>query len=141
MMFDTEFYKDGLRFECTCCGACCIVHGDHAYVYLTKRNVVEIAHFLGMSTDAFYQKFCTEDENGHIILTMEDEQCNFLQERKCQIYPVRPAQCRAWPILTEHLNDKYWNGVLREFCPGIGRGRLYSPTEIETIAKSRDNDR
>jgi len=140
-MGDKEFYKNGLRFECTRCGACCIIHGDHAYVYLTAKNIDEMSRFLGLTPDAFYESFCRKNEDGNVILTMKDGHCNFLENNRCIVYPVRPAQCRAWPILSEHLNDTYWNGVLREFCPGIGQGRLYTAEEIENIVTMRDRER
>ena len=138
---DKQFYKDGLQFECTRCGNCCKIHGDHAYVYLTRNNIDEISTFLGMTVDDFHDTYCTKDEDDNVVLTMEDDHCNFLVNDKCTIYPVRPAQCSAWPILAEHLNEKFWNGILREFCPGIGKGKLYTKEELEAIALARENAR
>lgn len=137
-MSDEQFYQDGLQFECTGCGACCNIHGDYAYAYLTTQNVDEISAYLGMKPIDFLNTYCAKDENGNVHLTIIDGHCIFLEDKKCIVYSVRPIQCRAWPILTEHLNDECWNGALREFCPGIGKGKRYTKEEIENIAKSRD---
>ena len=138
-MNENKFYEDGLRFECTGCGACCKIHGDYAYVYMTPENIEEISGYLGLTRDEFYTAYCTEDDDGNVILTMANAQCNFLENDKCVVYPVRPAQCRAWPFLSEHLDVTCWNGVLREVCPGVGQGKLYTREEIEAIARHRDD--
>jgi len=67
--------------------------------------------------------------------------CIFLQMvdgvKRCQIYTVRPGQCRTWPFWPENLlGPEEWNqAALR--CPGINRGRFYSYEEIERIRKNR----
>ena len=134
----SHFYSDGLHFECTGCGECCKIHGNHAYVYLTPKNISDIANSLGMTPDEFDETHCTQDEDGNVILTMIDRQCNFLRDNQCIVYDVRPAQCRAWPFLAEHLDEETWQ-VVREFCQGIGRGKLYTKEEIEAIVQFRDD--
>ena len=57
---------------------------------------------------------------------------------RCRVYPVRPLQCATWPFWTENLKPETWNGPVRETCPGIGQGRLYSRAEIERLAAERD---
>ncbi|MBN2716038.1 MAG: YkgJ family cysteine cluster protein [Deltaproteobacteria bacterium] len=132
------FYENGLQFECTNCGECCRVHGEHAFVYLTPKNTDEMADSLGMTRDDFYKIHCTHDEDGRVILTMVDNHCNFLKNNQCTVYGVRPAQCRAWPFLSEHLNEETWK-LVQTFCPGIGVGKRYSKEEIESIAQKRND--
>jgi hypothetical protein len=135
---DKPLHKDGLRFECTGCGACCKTHGDYAYVYLTPRNVDEISDYLEMKRIDFLNAHCANDEYGNVYLTMLEGHCNFLKDDKCQVYPVRPSQCRAWPFWSENLDGETWNGEVQECCPGVNRGRLYTKEEFEEIALGRD---
>jgi uncharacterized protein len=133
-----EFYKNGLRFECTGCGNCCTTHGDYAYVYLTHRNIEEISTHLGKTHIDFLNHHCANDEYGNVHLTMIEGNCNFLKDNRCVAYAVRPDQCRAWPFWSENLNEETWNGEVQECCPGVNRGRLYPREEIEKIAAERD---
>lgn len=136
----TPFYKDGLCFECESCGDCCRTHGEYAFVYLSTQDVDAITEYLGMKRIDFLNAHCQNDEFGNVHLTMTDGDCNFLDEKGyCSVYPVRPKQCIAWPFWTENLNPEAWDGPVRECCPGIGKGRLWSAKEIETIAKDRDD--
>lgn len=137
-MADKEFYKDGLRFECTGCGDCCKTHGDYAYVYLTDANVDEISAHLGETVIDFLNKYCQNDKYGSVHLTMVNGNCNFLKDKKCMVYPVRPTQCQAWPFWNENLDAENWCGPVKECCPGIDKGRLRSKEEIEEIARNRD---
>ncbi|NOX37052.1 MAG: YkgJ family cysteine cluster protein [Calditrichaeota bacterium] len=60
--------------------------------------------------------------------------CIFFDGQGCQIYPVRPLQCRTYPFWPEHLKSAYrWKMVARQ-CPGVNRGRLYSAEEIVQMA-------
>jgi len=57
--------------------------------------------------------------------------------RVCMIYPVRPAQCRAWPFWPDNLaTPAAWNNAAQK-CPGINRGKFYSFEEIERIRKKK----
>jgi hypothetical protein len=33
------------------------------------------------------------------------------------------------------MNARVWNGEVRAFCPGVGKGRLYSAQEIKKLLK------
>lgn len=133
----TRWYEEGLRFECTGCGDCCRNHGDYTYVYLADFEVDVIAYYLGLDRRSFVERFC-EEEDGWIFLKNEGPHCLFLEDGRCRIYNVRPVQCRTWPFWSENLTAQTWHGPVRECCPGIGRGRLYSADEIEEIAQSRN---
>ena len=135
---DEEFYKDGLRFECTGCGNCCKTHGDYAYVYLSHQNVADISALLGFKHIDFLNAHCANDEYGNVHLTMIAGSCNFLKDNTCAVYTARPAQCRAWPFWRENLNAETWHGEVAECCPGVNQGRLYTKEEIDRIASDRD---
>jgi len=138
-MNDDRWYRDGLRFECASCGACCRTHDDYAYVYLSNFDVVSIAAYRQQKPVDFLNENCETDDTGWAHLTMTEGDCNFLEGgNRCAVYPVRPKQCETWPFWTENLEEDVWNGPVKDTCPGVGKGRLYTADEIDEIAKSRD---
>ena len=136
---DRPFYDKGLRFECQQTGQCCSNHGDHAYVYADLDERRQLAELLGMKTAAFTRRYCTKTE-GHVHFKDRDNGCPFLDGPKCGVYTARPRQCRTWPFWPENMNAKTWNGEIAPFCPGIGKGRLYSPVEIESLLEEHVDD-
>jgi uncharacterized protein len=126
-----KFYNNGLRFECQGDGKCCLTRGEYGYVYLTFRDRKRIATHLGLSLAAFQQQYVVKEE-GWYCLRYEGRDCRFLLQNKCSIYDVRPAQCRTWPFWNENMNSATWK-QLAAYCPGIGKGRLYSSAEIDDI--------
>ena len=139
-MQDEKWYKDGIRFECKGCGHCCQTHDDHAYVYLTDREVNSISAFLGFSRIDFLNEHCRTDDLGSIYLSSTTGDCCFLtEEGLCKVYKVRPIQCEAWPFWSENLDEITWKWAVKKVCFGVGEGRLYSASEIEKIAADRDS--
>jgi len=132
------WYAPGLRFGCTQCGQCCRTHGEYAYVYLSGAEVGRIARHLGLTRDAFLERYCRE-EDGWIHLAIDSPACPFLTaDSRCSIYPVRPTQCATWPFWHENLERATWEGPVRAVCPGIGRGPLHTREEIERIADANE---
>ena len=135
-----KFYENGLEFECQKCGQCCKTHEENAYVYLSGADVDAISDYLGKKRINFLNDHCLNDKNGCVHLSMTKGDCNFLDKNGvCQIYPVRPMQCKTWPFWTENLSEEEWNDPIRKCCPGIGKGKLYTKQEIEQTAKKRDD--
>lgn len=134
------WYAGGLRFECQGCGACCVTHGDCAYVFLADGDVEAIAAHLGQARAEFLEAHCERDGDA-TWLKMPRAECILLEGRaRCSVYPVRPRQCADWPFWTENLVDeRTWSESVLSFCPGAGRGRLYPVCEIERIARGRDD--
>jgi uncharacterized protein len=136
------FYEDGIRFECIACGECCVTHGDeaeYAFVFLSDRDVAQIADCLGMAPIDFLNAYCATDDAGDIHLAKLTGDCAFLEDgNRCRIYPVRPMQCRTWPFWTENMEEAVWFGPVTDCCPGIGQGRLYTKEEIQDICRTRD---
>jgi len=94
--------------------------------------VTRLADFFGLAPEKFLNRCCEED-GGENILKSLNGKCIFLKQNLCSAYPVRPAQCRTWPFWTANLKQSFWQGPLRERCPGIGQGRFYTEQEIEQI--------
>lgn len=125
------WYRDGLPFHCTGCGACCT--GSPGYVWVTREEIEEIAQFLGVSPEEFI-KNQTRSIDGHLSLLEKDHpyDCYFLKDKKCQIYPVRPKQCKSFPWWPENIaSQENWNETAKR-CEGVNHkeSKIYSPEEI-----------
>lgn len=115
---DVPWYANGLRFECTGCGQCCT--GAPGYVWITKEDIVRMADYLKISINEFSRRF-VRHAKGRLSLLENHKtyDCVFLKDKKCQIYPVRPIQCRTFPWWPENLkSEKGWQEAARH-CEGI----------------------
>jgi hypothetical protein len=128
------FWSDGIRFECQGTGRCCVSRDGYGYVYMTLDDRRRMARVLGLSTSAFTRKHCDQTD-GHFHLKSVEGPCEFLEGKSCGVYEGRPAQCRTWPFWPENMNARTWNRDVKAFCPGVGKGRLYSAVEIEKLLK------
>jgi len=131
-----KFYHEGIRFECQDCGRCCLSRGGYGYVYLTAEDRKRLATHLEMTTREFTIRY-TDRTDGLLHLKDPDRDCVFLEENRCSVYEARPRQCRSWPFWPENMKKKVWEREIASFCPGIGRGRLYTKEEIERIIKEQ----
>jgi len=129
-----KFYADGIRFECQGSGKCCKARGDYGYVYLTYGDRKRLARHLGIQPHEFMQLYA-EKTDGLLHLKNPDKDCSFFKDNRCTAYDARPRQCRTWPFWPENMNEKTWEREVASFCPGVGRGKLYSCEEIEKILK------
>lgn len=136
-----RWYGDGLRFSCRPdCGACCVNHGDHTYVYVLPSDVKRLARHLSLPPDEFLVRY-TFQEEGHTALDMSGPHCPFLDGTRCTVYPVRPAQCRTFPFWTENVRSRNsWN-ALKALCPGIDEGSLHKAEAIAESIEARSAER
>jgi hypothetical protein len=136
-MSQKSWYRDGLRFECTGCGDCCT--GEPGYVWVTKREVAQMAAHLGIGVLDFTTKFTRRVGRRLSLIEMPGGDCVFFNriEQRCKVYPVRPLQCQTWPFWASNLkNAAAWDQTCRA-CPGAGRGPLHTAAKIATLAASR----
>ncbi len=84
-------------FECLRCGACCRWPG---HVLLAGGEAEAIAGFLGMPAHAFIERFTMLAANRACLSLAEapDGACVFLEGNSCGIQPVKPRQCRDFPL-------------------------------------------
>jgi uncharacterized protein len=112
------WFKKGLRFTCTGCGACCTK--EPGYVWVTPQEMGQIAGHLNIS-EAEFKKRYTRTVFGKVAL-LEDPNnfdCVFLKEKKCQIYTARPRQCRTFPWWKENVESpEAWKETAKR-CEGI----------------------
>ena len=135
MSIKRPFYEDGLKFQCQGSGNCCTSHGEFGFVFLTLEDRRRFAKHLNISTAAFTRQYCDmKDGVWHLKEDPKNPDCMFLKNKRCSTYEARPTQCRTWPFWPEVMNPKSWQKEVASFCPGIGKGKLWSKEEIETIA-------
>lgn len=134
--------RRGLRFACQPdCGKCCTTDERDGSVFLEPGDIERLARHLGMTPRAFVSKH-TFSECGEIELAKNDEgSCCFLDHERCSVYEARPQQCRTYPFLPldgfTPIESQYTWRYEKKFCPGIGKGRLYSKDEIVSIMRGR----
>ena len=128
------WYRDGLRFSCTKCGACCT--GTSGYVWVEPREAKTMADVFGMPLDEFGRRYLRRIGRRYALLENEvSGDCALLREGRCLAYASRPSQCRSYPFWSAHLRDAdAWKSVARE-CEGIAADApLISAGEIDRRA-------
>lgn len=98
---------------CQRCGACCRWEGD---VCLTDADVQAIAAYLNLPEEEFINTYCRLQRNrqGLSLIDAADGACIMLQANGCAIQPVKPTQCRDFPL---RWNFPGWESR----CPGFGK--------------------
>lgn len=135
MSIKRPFYEDGLKFQCQGSGSCCTSHGEFGFVFLTLEDRRRFAKHLNISTAVFTRQYCDmKDGVWHLKEDPKQPDCMFLKNKRCSAYEARPTQCRTWPFWPEVMTPKAWKGEVASFCPGVGKGKLWSKEEIELIA-------
>ena len=147
------WFNDGLSFQCTQCGNCCT--GGPGYVWMSDDEVDRLAAHFSISREETLRKYCRtirgrlslkehRDERGEypcIFLTQEnsrDASGKRVVKRGCSIYPVRPLQCRTWPFWDGNLEDRdAWDATTQK-CPGVNRGKAYTPEQIIALRDAED---
>lgn len=122
------WYEKGLSFECTGCGACCT--GSPGYIWVNEEEIAAIAAHLNLSIQEFSNRYLRQ-VHGRLSL-LEDPRsydCIFLKDKKCQIYALRPTQCRTfpwWPTLLD--SEESWKKAAQG-CEGICKKSPLVPYE------------
>tara|TARA_B100000029_G_scaffold482132_1_gene531825 strand:+ start:155 stop:595 length:441 start_codon:yes stop_codon:yes gene_type:complete len=131
---EEKIFTKGIKFKCQGSSKCCISRGNHGYVYLTDNDVKKISQQLKVSVKIFKKNYCEYTDNYlHLKEINKNGNCQFLNDKKCSIYNVRPMQCRTWPFWNENMNAKSWNENVVNFCPGIGKGNIVNFEKIKKI--------
>ncbi len=98
---------------------------------MTLEDRQRMAKVLKLSTASFTKKYCVKENEVWRLKDGLNADCIFLRAGKCSVYQGRPTQCRTWPFWPENLRAKTWNSEIANFCPGVGKGRLWSADEIQ----------
>jgi Fe-S-cluster containining protein len=135
------WWKAGVRFECCKRGCCCVTHGENGAVFVNADDRRRLAEFLELSARELRSRYLLRTDGRTGLKDAPGTQaCVFLGKDGCQVYEARPTQCRTWPFWPENMSARAWKEVAA-FCPGIGRGRLWSAEEIEAkLDEQREAD-
>lgn len=130
----TPWYAEGLHFECTGCGQCCT--GSPGYIWVDEEEIEQIADHLNLSVQEFAKRYLRRVKGHFSLLELPHTfDCIFLKDKKCQIYSVRPTQCRTFPWWPRNLKSAQdWQEAAR-CCEGINSAAPVIP--LETIEQQR----
>jgi Fe-S-cluster containining protein len=72
------------------------------------------------------------------LIEKKNNDCIFFNDNKqCDIYKVRPLQCRSYPFWQQLVEtESAWKEESQQ-CPGIGKGRVHTKEEIEQWLRLR----
>lgn len=127
------WFRNGLKFFCTGCGKCCT--GSDGYVFLSSKDVDALAKQLNLSSAEFTQKY-TRTVDGNLCLkdNLATDECIFLKNNRCTVYPSRPIQCQTFPWWIHQIESREtWNEAKKR-CEGIEHP-LATVVPVDTIAK------
>ena len=130
-MSDEPWYKDGLKFKCSQCGDCCT--GAPGYVWVNKEEIASLAELQGIDVVDFEAKYVRKIGVRKSLIELSNGDCIFFDSTKrcCTVYQARPRQCRTWPFWDSNLKSSTAWQETCAICPGSGKGKLYSISEIE----------
>lgn len=102
--------------DCLGCANCCKTMTPT----FNKGDIKRISAHLGMTEDAFKEKWLYQERGGDRDWMNKKQPCQFLnlEDNKCSIYEVRPDDCSDFP----HFHKKYKDyGYIHkqnvEYCP------------------------
>ena len=130
-MGERPWYHKGLRFQCTGCGGCCV--GAPGYVWVNKTEIEAMASVLRLEVETFQRRYVRQIGIRKSLVEFSNGDCVFFdnKSRGCQVYEVRPRQCRTWPFWVSNLRTpETWQQTCRD-CPGADHGPLVSLREIQ----------
>lgn len=115
------WYEKGLSFTCTGCGRCCT--GSPGAVWVSEKEIKAIAAFLSLSVEDFERKYVRLLGNRKALIEKKpkngDYDCIFLEGKACQIYSLRPKQCKTFPWWKENLATPEAWAEIAEYCEGV----------------------
>lgn len=130
---DEAWYRDGLSFSCTRCGACCT--GAPGYVWVVAEEIARLAEHRGETVEQFSKRYVRRVGQRYSLIEKPGGDCIFWEKGTgCTVYPARPIQCQTWPFWPENLESpEDWDRVT-SVCPGSGKGQWFSLEEIQAAA-------
>lgn len=97
-----------------------MLYGSPGYIWVAEEEIKAIAAYLKLSIEEFSRRYLRRVKGKLSLLELpKTYDCIFLKDKKCQIYPVRPTQCRTFPWWPRNLkSEKEWQEAARG-CEGI----------------------
>jgi Fe-S-cluster containining protein len=88
-------------------------------VYISSDEAKEIAEYLDLSISFFYHNYLHQYNRRMALNNRENEDCIFLEERRCKVYEARPVQCRRWPFWERIFKNPSDFRFARSYCEGL----------------------
>ncbi len=107
--------SENSAFACRQCGHCCEGEGG---IILASKDQIRLADHLGLTLDAFLERFSRPSGDKAQLDSRPDGFCIFF-DQGCTVHPARPDICRAWPFFRGNLLDASSWELSLEYCPGI----------------------
>ncbi|MCD6246310.1 YkgJ family cysteine cluster protein [candidate division WOR-3 bacterium] len=130
-----------VKFQCVEeCHKCC--SGSPGIILVTEEEIETISDFLSIEKTEFIKTYIRIIKNyysvnfgfidrAYSLKENAENDCIFLKNGRCSIYPARPAQCKTYPFWPSIVSSQSSWKSEKTFCPGIGRGKIYTKEEIE----------
>jgi Fe-S-cluster containining protein len=116
--------------DCLACSNCCRVMTPT----YTKQDQRRISSHLGMTVEAFQEKWLYKDRKGEWM--NRSTPCQFLDKRTnmCSIYPIRPVDCAGFPHLAKKPAKTYMHihKANVQYCPAT---MIFVEKMIEKVGK------
>jgi Fe-S-cluster containining protein len=121
---ETAWYRDGLAFACTRCGACCT--GAPGFVWVNAEEIQRLATYRRETRDVFSRAFVRRVGSRYSLKEKPGGDCIFWEKGAgCTVYEARPIQCQTWPFWPENVESpEAWEHV-QGTCPGSGHGPMF----------------
>ena len=138
MLTKKPWYHSGLAFNCRQCGNCCD-GPEEGYIWISKEEIIKLADFLKIAPQQLKKKYLRRVGLRYSLIEKQSSKdCIFLsrnpdQTINCDIYHLRPLQCRTWPFWSENLRSpSTWKRAAQK-CPGIDYGLWYDLPKITAL--------
>lgn len=130
---EAPWYSDGLTFRCTACGLCCT--GDPGHVWVTSREIAELARARGVSVAHFKRRFVRRVGRRLSLKEHGNGDCVMLEQGRCTVYGSKPVRCTTYPFWDPVLSHaaEWEENAAR--CEGIGQGDHYTVEEIDQVRR------
>jgi len=136
------FYKDGLKFSCKRCSACC--RHEAGFVFLSETDINNLTSALSMSKNEVIKVYCrwVDDWKGDEVLSLKEKSNKdcILWDEGCKVYKKRPLQCVTFPFWESIISSKGAWEIAATGCPGINGGDLHTKIAIENDIKLRADE-
>jgi Fe-S-cluster containining protein len=125
-MINDVVVKEGYNYKfkpssCDECGGRCCT-GESGYIWAKYAEIEAMAEFLNLSIEEFASKYLKKVKHRYSLVEKKIDDDNYAciffdtASAKCDIYEVRPLQCRTFPFWEQFKNDE---DEVRKECPGI----------------------
>jgi hypothetical protein len=102
------------QIKCKSCANCCKEKSPN----VLEEEILLISNRLGISKGEFEKRYLEKAEDGSEFI-IRKRPCPFLKNNECEIYDIRPEDCRSYPHLHKEGFRTRLIGVLENYsvCP------------------------